>query len=276
MSVIGNPSQDLQPSTDITPIPLTSSASSTTSGTPITTPNEQVNSTAAMTFSDVENIWIQAGGNPQAAAMAAAVADAESGLNPNATYTNPDGTTAIGLWLIPTNATPAGSTDPLANARAAIQQSSNGTNWQSWCSTWSDNNCGCDGGTYLGDGSDALASLQGQLGTASYNVIGSSPTGTGVSASAATSTPTSTSTTSSSGLSKYLPILAIVGIIVLVFFMIRRKTGESEESQSRSQASWTPDEESLLSNNNLSDKQLSQQTGRSVRAIRVRRNQLKG
>ena len=54
-----------------------------------------------MTYADVENTWIQAGGNPQAASMAAAVADASSGFNPGASRTNPDGTVSIGLWLIP-------------------------------------------------------------------------------------------------------------------------------------------------------------------------------
>lgn len=260
-------SQTMAPQTKVNTGTSTSSSSTSSSS------SASSSTSTGMTFAQVENIWIQAGGNPQAAAMAAAVADAESGLNPNASYTNPDGTTAVGLWLIPTNTTPAGSTDPLANARAAIQQSSNGTNWQSWCSAWSDNNCGCNGGSYLGDGSNALASLVGRLGTASYNVIGASPTGAGTSAGTASTTTNAPTTT---GLSKYLPILLILVALGVVYMLVRRKTGgEENESQTRSQASWTPDEEALLSNNDLSDKQLSAQTGRSIRAIRVRRNQLK-
>src|SRR5215472_8165981 len=100
-----------------------------------------------LTLDQVENYWIQAGGNPQAAAMAAAIADASSGLNPTVTRTNADGTTSVGLWLILKNGMPPGTTDPLSNARAAVQQSNNGTDWSQWCVAWSDNQCGCDGGT---------------------------------------------------------------------------------------------------------------------------------
>lgn len=138
---------------------------------------------AGLTFGQVEQVWIQAGGNPQAAAMAAAVADASSGLNPDATQQNPDGTISKGLWQVSSALGALSSTDPMANARAAIQMSNNGTDWSGWCSTWSDNNCGLNKGTYLGEGSNALGSLAGKLGKASYNVAGASPTTQGYSAS---------------------------------------------------------------------------------------------
>jgi Lysozyme like domain len=257
-------------------------SSSTTANPVTTTPNETISTnnsapTGALTFAQVENIWIQAGGNPQAAAMAAAIADASSGLNTAATYTNPDGTQTVGLWLIPTNGIPPGTTDPLANARAAIQISQNGTNWQEWCSAWSDNDCGCQGGSYLGDGSNALASLAGQLGTAAYNVIGSQPSSTGVGAGTATSTATS-STTGTSSTGKYLTIALLIILVVIVFVMVRHKTkGQSggSESEGRSQEDWTPSEETRLNESGQSDKELSAELGRSVRSIRVRRNQMK-
>jgi Lysozyme like domain len=181
----------------------------------------------ALSFAQVENFWMQAGGSPQAAAMAAAVADAESGLNAAATRTNPDGTVGIGLWLVPQNGTPPGSTDPLANARAAVQLSQNGQDWSQWCSTWSDNNCGENNGTYLGSGSNALMSLGTQKAGASYNVFGSAPAGSGVGASTATSGLGGNSTTTSSK-SKYLAFAVIILIIVGIWFFSRRKKTEQE------------------------------------------------
>jgi Lysozyme like domain len=192
-----------------------------------TLPSNQSNAPQGMTFDQVENAWIQAGGNPQVAAMAAAVADAESGLNPSATRTNPDGTVGVGLWLIPQNGTPPGSTDPLANARAALQLSQNGTDWTQWCSTWSDNNCGCNGGTYLGSGSNALMSLGTQSEPGSYNTFGTAPAGSGVGASSATSGLTGGSTTSSSS-KKIIIFVALIAIVGLIFWASRRK-GQSQE-----------------------------------------------
>ena len=190
-----------------------------TATTGIPAPAQPV-ATQDLTYGDVENTWIQAGGNPQAASMAAAVADASSGFNPCVSRTNPDGTTSIGLWLIPQNGVPPGTTDPVANARAAVQLSGNGTDWSQWCVTWSDNNCGLDQGTYLGEGSNALASLSQKLGPSSYNVIGSAPSSTNQGASAASaSTPATPGKSSSSGL---ILVGVLVLVVVVVIFMARR------------------------------------------------------
>ena len=194
---------------------------------PVLTPNTQVGNpsgqVAGLSFAQVENYWIQAGGSPQAAAMAAAVADAESGLNASAQRSNPDGTIGIGLWLIPQNGTPPGSTDPLANARAAVQLSQKGTDWTQWCSTWSDNNCGENGGTYLGQGANALMSLAGQKPGASYNVFGSTPSGSGVGASSATS-GSGTGTSATGGSSSLLIFAIIVVVTIVIIFLARRKS----------------------------------------------------
>lgn len=192
-----------------------------------TTPNTNPQPTGqGMTYDQVENTWIKAGGNPQAAAMAAAVADSESGLNPAATRQNPDGTTGVGLWLLPSNGMPPGTTDPVANARAAVQLSTNGTDWSQWCSTWSDNNCGVNGGTYLGEGANALAALGQRLTPASYNVAGSAPSSNGVGASTSTATnPTGTTTGSKMG-----TVLLVGGLIlaVLVVILIVRRRNDTE------------------------------------------------
>jgi Lysozyme like domain len=205
------------------PLPLSAVAPpDTQTEDPTTGATPDTGSGTGLTFAQVENFWIQAGGSPQSAAMAAAVADAESGLNAAANRTNPDGTIGVGLWLIPQNGTPPGSTDPLANARAAVQLSQNGTDWSQWCSAWSDNNCGENGGTYLGSGSNALMSLGTQSSGANYNVFGSAPAGSGVGASSATSGLTGSTTTTSSK-SKYLLIGGVILIVILVVWASRRK-----------------------------------------------------
>lgn len=194
-----------------------------------TLPTQQSNAPGGMTFDQVENAWIQAGGSPQVASMAAAVADAESGLNPGASRTNPDGTTSVGLWLLPANGTPPGSTDPIANARGAVQLSQNGTDWTQWCSTWSDNNCGQDGGTYLGSGANALMSLGTQGSSPSFTSFGSAPAGNGVGASTATASSGGTSTSPSSSKKKLLIVVIVIVILVAVFAFVRKGKPPTEE-----------------------------------------------
>lgn len=101
----------------------------------------------AYSFAQLEDLWKQAGGNPLSAAMAAAVAMAESGGNPNSTNNNSDGSVDRGLWQINSVHQGLSTFDPMANARAAVQISSNGTTWRPWCVAWSSGLCS---GTYLG------------------------------------------------------------------------------------------------------------------------------
>lgn len=189
-------------------------------------------------FDDAMELWVKAGGSPQAAAMAAAVADASSGLNPNSSFTDTEGIVHNGLWSIPATQGALATTDPMANARAAIQLSDNGTDWSKWCSSWSDNDCGRSGGTYLGDGSNALASLAQRGGT--YNVIGGQglvqavPTGVNPAtygdqpADTSTSDTTSTpSTTSHSGFLLAAVVLLLLG--VLAYFYMRRERNDAAD-----------------------------------------------
>lgn len=215
-----------------TTAPVTQTEDPQTGATPPTNPG-----VAGLTFDQVENYWIQAGGNPQSAAMAAAVADAESGLNPQAQRTNPDGTTGIGLWLLPQNGTPPGSTDPLASARAAVQLSQNGTDWTQWCSTWSDNNCGQNNGTYLGSGSNALMSLGTQASSPSYNMFGSVPAGSGVGASTATSGPLGglLGGSTTSGSSKNLLLIGVVVVLIALAYWYSKRKGQTQEQPPESE-----------------------------------------
>jgi hypothetical protein len=229
-----DPGGDMIPSpgnAQASPTPISAAASDVTQTEDPNTgasPDSNTGPLTGLTFAQVENYWIQAGGSPQSASMAAAVADAESGLNAAANRTNPDGTIGVGLWLIPQNGTPPGSTDPLANARAAIQLSQNGTDWTQWCSSWSDNNCGQDNGTYLGSGSNALMSLGTQKSGASYNVFGSTPASTGVGASTATSNTAGSSTTGNAK-SNYLLYGVIVVVVIVIIWASQRKGQPTEE-----------------------------------------------
>lgn len=131
-------------------------------------------------YSDLEQIWIDAGGPQQYAAMAAAVAMAESGGRPDATNVNSNGSVDAGLWQVNSihGYDPSSLLDPLSNAKAAVSISNSGANFRPWCTAWSDNACGQKGGSYLGGGSRALGFLNGSYSsTDGTNVFG---TGTGV------------------------------------------------------------------------------------------------
>lgn len=103
-------------------------------------------------YAQLEGIWIAAGGNKQYAAMAAAIAMAESGGNSQASNRNTNGSIDRGLWQI-NSSNGAGSTfDVMTNARTAVQMSNNGTSWRPWCTAYSDNACGTAGGCYMCSG----------------------------------------------------------------------------------------------------------------------------
>lgn len=83
-------------------------------------------------YAQLMGIWQQAGGNPHAAAMAAAIAMAESGGNSAAYGVNHNGSTDRGLWQINSIHGAQSTFDIMGNARAAVAISSNGTNWRPW------------------------------------------------------------------------------------------------------------------------------------------------
>lgn len=98
----------------------------------------------ALSYSDIMGIWIKAGGSAAAAPVAAAVAMAESGGNPNAHNAKPPDD-SYGLWQInmigsmgPARRAQFGISsnsalfDPLTNARAAVKISNGGASWSPW------------------------------------------------------------------------------------------------------------------------------------------------
>lgn len=101
-----------------------------------------------MTVDQIKALWIQAGGNPVYAGVAAAFALAESAGNPNATHSNGNGSIDRGLWQINSTHGTQSTLDPLGNAKAAVAISNNGLNWRPWCTAYTDGKCGQSGGTY--------------------------------------------------------------------------------------------------------------------------------
>lgn len=90
------------------------------------------------TYSQLEGLWINAGGSKASAPIAAAVAEAESSGNSDATSSNPDGGTNVGLWQLDTpGGVGAGYTvdqlkDPATNAKVAVKGSNSGASWGEW------------------------------------------------------------------------------------------------------------------------------------------------
>ncbi len=80
------------------------------------------------TCSGLEHLWEQAGGNSGSALMAAEIAMAESGGNPNAISPTDD----FGLWQINASNGALATLNPLQNAKSAITLSQNGVNWGPW------------------------------------------------------------------------------------------------------------------------------------------------
>lgn len=83
-------------------------------------------------YQQIEDLWVQEGGNPAAAPMAAAIAMAESSGNPQAQNGNRDGSVDRGLFQINSVWGAMSSFDLASNIRAAISISSNGQNWGPW------------------------------------------------------------------------------------------------------------------------------------------------
>ena len=78
--------------------------------------------------SGLEQLWEQEGGSAAGALMAAEIAMAESGGNPNAISPTDD----FGLWQINASNGSLATLNPFQNARSAIALSGDGTNWGPW------------------------------------------------------------------------------------------------------------------------------------------------
>lgn len=98
---------------------------------------------AVFTSADMVSFWTQNGGDPKRAQFAAGVMMAESSGNPNATSSNPDGGTNVGLFQLDTRGVGAGHTvaelkDPTKNTQITIMATRNGTDWADWADPFVD------------------------------------------------------------------------------------------------------------------------------------------
>ena len=89
------------------------------------------------THAALEGLWRLGGGSAGTANTAAAIAQAESTGNPDATSPNPDGGTNVGLWQLDTKGVGSGFSvaqlsNALVNARVAVSGSGDGSNWSDW------------------------------------------------------------------------------------------------------------------------------------------------
>lgn len=89
------------------------------------------------TYAQLMGLWIQNGGSRATAAVAAAIAEAESSGRSDATSSNPDGGTNVGLWQLDTNGKGSGYSeqqllDPATNAHVAEVGSNGGRDWSAW------------------------------------------------------------------------------------------------------------------------------------------------
>jgi len=87
---------------------------------------------ATYSYAQLKQLWIQNGGNPAAADIAAAIALAESGGDSTASNTNSDGSIDRGFWQINSVHGALSTFDITGNVKAAIQVSNNGKNWSPW------------------------------------------------------------------------------------------------------------------------------------------------
>jgi soluble lytic murein transglycosylase-like protein len=78
--------------------------------------------------SALESLWVSVGGNPADEFIAAQIATAESGGNPNAISPTDD----YGLWQINASHGAQATLNPTLNAEAAVSISDDGTNWDPW------------------------------------------------------------------------------------------------------------------------------------------------
>jgi hypothetical protein len=89
-----------------------------------------------MSFSSAVALAKAAGVPLDQLATAVAIAMAESGLNPNATNVNTDGSVDRGLWQINSKAHPdisdSSAFNPTSAAQDMMQISNGGTNWNPW------------------------------------------------------------------------------------------------------------------------------------------------
>jgi|ERR1035441_2369013 hypothetical protein len=139
LTMIKDVVQGKPPSTGQTPIPLSTPGSApigvTTGITGVQA--SALPSSGTFSTSQLQALWVQAGGSQATAKNAACHAMQESSGNPLATSSNPDGGENVGLWQLDTKGKGAGYSvstlqNALNNARITVNATGNGRDWSAW------------------------------------------------------------------------------------------------------------------------------------------------
>lgn len=125
------------PATASSPSATVPSPSPTSSSSPTSPSSSQATSTLAapsgwIGCSQLGTLWLDAGGSPSTEKMAESIAMAESGGRQYATDNDGNGSVDRGYWQINSVNGALSTYSPIGNAEAAVQMSSDGTNWSPW------------------------------------------------------------------------------------------------------------------------------------------------
>jgi len=112
-------------------VPMSGASAAPAAGAPGAVP-AAASEAGTLNCSQLESLWEQAGGSPSAAFTAAEVAMAESSGQQYATDDNTNGSVDRGYWQINSTWGSESTFDPIANAKAAVSISGDGTNWSPW------------------------------------------------------------------------------------------------------------------------------------------------
>jgi hypothetical protein len=120
--------------------PLTSTSGTTSADFASTT---YTGASGTLSSAQVGALWEQYGGNPAKTTYAQGVVNAESGGNPLATSSNPDGGTNVGLYQLDTRGVGSGYSvaqlqNPATNTQITIMATKNGTDWAEWADPFVD------------------------------------------------------------------------------------------------------------------------------------------
>lgn len=112
-------------------------AAGTSVGSLATTQSGNLGSLKSYNSAQIAQLWTSNGGDPNKTQWVQAIVTAESGGDPNATSSNPDGGTNVGLFQLDTKGVGAGYTveelkDPTRNTQITIMATRNGTDWADW------------------------------------------------------------------------------------------------------------------------------------------------
>jgi hypothetical protein len=173
---------------------------------------------SALTNAEIIALWIYEGGSINTAGVALARALSESSGQPNATSSNPDGGTNVGLYQLDTKGVGAGHSEaelanPYTNTRITVAATNGGTDWAEWADNWQD---------FVAQADQALTSFRQSAGGNLGSYVKSIVKGIGGTVPAAPSPANAASQSGGGGWLSFLtdPISAATDMLKIVEFLI--------------------------------------------------------